>query len=142
MTPQEAEEFKELRDRMLVIEHTFAHFKEEVKNSLNQGNTKFSWIENMLRPSIAKVASWVCAFVITMGVPIAVTVFRLGKYPDAESFVSARAEYTAMQKTLDERVKTLEVSKAEQEVRLRSILESLNRLESKLDSALSSPRRR
>lgn len=139
MTPQEAEN---LRERVLVLEHALAHFKEETKASLNAGNAKFSHFDNIMRPSITKVASWFAAFIFTMGVPICVTVFKLGKYPDADSFVSTRAEYAATQKTIDDRVKTLEVSRAEQEVRLRSILESLNRLETKLDSALAGGRRR
>lgn len=120
------------RERLLVVEHTLVQHA----NRLAEGAKTFARFDDMLRPSVAKVASWIFAFIIAMGVPIATFLVQLGKYPDAQTFVRREAEYAATQKTLEARVQALEVSRAEQEVRLRTIVETLTRLEGKLDSAL------
>lgn len=131
------EEERRLTERVLILEHTVAQFRE----SLQIGAKRFTQIDEVLRPSIAKVAAWLCGFLLTAGIPIAVFLISLGKYPDAETFVKREAEYAAAQKTLDTRVQALEVTRAEQEIRLRAITETLSRVESKIDTALAQRRR-
>lgn len=125
-------------ERILIVEHQVG----QIRESMQLGAKRFTQIDEILRPSIAKVAAWFCAFIFTAAIPICVTVFKLGKYPDAEGFVQARADYQATQKALETRVQALEVSRAEQEIRLRTISDTLSRVETKLDSALNDRRRR
>lgn len=126
------EHVSEMNERLIALEHGHTRVNERINDVAGLS----SRLDEMMRPSVAKVASWILAFIFAMGVPIAHSLVQLGKYPDAETFVKREAEYAAVQKTLEDRVQKLEVSRAEQEVRLRTIVDTLDRLESKLDSAL------
>lgn len=124
-------------ERLLILEHDMR----QLQTYQRESEQTFTQINDTLRPSLLKVMAAVFPFILAVGIPIATFLVQLGKYPDAEQFVKAQAEYRATQDTTEKRMQSLEVSRAEQEVRLTTIIESLRRLEGKLDTALARPTR-